>query len=123
MPIATRFFAGGRTTHRAFSTDRLGIEGQTLDNGQPVGGNFLLLLNLEYQRRIHAALSTVLFLDGGNVWAAPDLVALADVRWGAGLGLRYDTPAGPLRLEYGRKLDREPDESGGQLYLSFGTPF
>ena len=45
------------------------------------------------------------------------------VRWGAGLGLRVDTPAGPLRLEYGYKLDRLSGESPGKLYLSFGVPF
>lgn len=124
VPISARFFAGGSVSHRAFALDRLGVPGQTLaDNGDPIGGNALLLLNLEYRRPISGAVSGVAFVDAGNVWADPGSVDFGDVRWGAGVGLRYDTPAGPLRLEYGRKLDRLPGESSGEVFVSFGTAF
>ena len=124
IPLNARFFAGGRISHRAFAVDRLGVPGQTLDlNGDPTGGNALAILNLEYRRHLKGAVSGVLFLDAGNVWADPGKVRLEDVRWGLGLGLRVHTPAGPLRLEYGRKLDRKPGESAGELFLSFGTAF
>ncbi len=124
VPINARFFAGGRVSQRAFATDRLGVPGQTLDQaGDAIGGNAMVLLNFEYRRPIRGGLSGVLFLDGGNVWAEPGLVRLSQMRWGLGLGVRLDTPAGPLRLEYGHKLDREPGESAGELFLSFGTPF
>jgi outer membrane protein insertion porin family len=65
----------------------------------------------------------VLFVDGGNVWAESSLVRWDDFRWGVGLGVRFDTPAGPLRLEYGRKLNRKRGESLGEVFLSFGIPF
>jgi outer membrane protein insertion porin family len=124
IPIAERFFAGGRVSHRAFPIDKLGVRGQTLDDdGNPVGGNALLLLNLEYQRPLWSFLSSVVFLDAGNVWAEPAAVDLGEVRWGVGVGLRVATPAGPFRLEYGHKLDREDGESSGEWYLSFGVPF
>jgi len=124
VPIGVRYFAGGSASHRAFALDRLGVPGQTLaENGDPIGGNALLVLNLEYRRAVRGALSGVVFVDAGNVWAEPALVDLGDVRWGLGLGLRYDTPAGPLRLEYGVKLDRKPGESSGELFVSFGTAF
>lgn len=123
VPIASRFFAGGRTSHRAFPTDRLGIEGETLTDTDPVGGAAMVLLNLEYRRPVHGPLEVVLLLDGGNVWAEGGDVSLGEMRWGVGLGLRYGTPAGPLRLEYGLKLDREEGESRGELHLSFGVPF
>jgi outer membrane protein assembly factor BamA len=124
VPIGVRFFAGGRVSHRAFATDRLGIVGQTLDDSlDPIGGNALVLLNLEYRLRLRGALSGVLFIDGGNVWAEPALVRMDDVRWGLGAGLRFDTPAGPLRLEYGYKLDRVEGESSGEVFLSFGEAF
>jgi outer membrane protein assembly complex protein YaeT len=124
VPLDTRFFAGGSSSHRAFKTDFLGIPGHTLDEeGNPVGGNALILLNFEYQRPVSRLFSAVLFLDVGNVWASPSQVRLDDLRWGAGVGLRVETPAGPLRAEYGFKLDREPDESTGRFFLSFGVPF
>jgi outer membrane protein insertion porin family len=124
IPIAERFFAGGRVSHRAFPIDKLGVPGQTLDdNGDPIGGNALLLLNVEYQRPLWSFLSSVVFLDAGNVWESPSSVDLGQVRWGLGVGLRFATPAGPFRLEYGHKLDRKEGESSGEWYLSFGVPF
>ncbi len=124
IPIGGRYFAGGRVSHRAFPIDRLGIPGQTIDeNGEPIGGNALVILNLEWRHVLKGILSGVVFLDAGNVWADPSLVTFDDVRWGLGVGLRVHTPAGPLRLEYGYKLDRKPGESRGELTFSFGTAF
>lgn len=124
VPLATRFFGGGRVSHRAFARDRLGVPGETLDaDGDPIGGTALLLLNMDWIFPIRGVVSGVLFADGGNVWSEPSTVDLGDWRWGVGAGLRVDTPAGPLRLEYGRKLDPRDDESGGELFLSFGVPF
>ena len=123
IPFAYRFFAGGRTTHRAFDTDRLGIPGQTIIKDIAVGGNALILLNLEYQRRIAGQLYAAIFIDAGNVWASPSKVSLGDIRWGPGIGLNYVTPAGPLRAEYGWKIDSEPGEDSGQFFISFGVPF
>ncbi|HSL19351.1 MAG TPA: BamA/TamA family outer membrane protein [Methylomirabilota bacterium] len=124
VPLNIRFFAGGATTHRAFERDFLGVPGQTLnENGDPIGGNALVLVNAEYVRKISSLFSVTLFVDAGNVWASPSDVRLGDIRWGAGLGLWLDTRAGPLRLEYGWKLDREPGEPTGAWWLSFGIPF
>ncbi len=123
IPFAYRFFAGGRTTHRAFDTDDLGIPGQTIVDGNPLGGNALILLNLQYRRRIVGEFFAEVFVDAGNVWSSPSQVALGDIRWGPGLGIQYRTPAGPLRAEYAWKIDPQPGESGGQFFVSFGVPF
>jgi outer membrane protein assembly complex protein YaeT len=124
VPLASRFFAGGSSTHRGFERDTLGIPGETLDAfGEPIGGNALLLLNLEYERPVAGMFSGVTFIDIGNVWAEPGLVRVGDLRYAAGLGVRVVTPAGPLRAEYGWKLDPEPGESSGEFFLSFGVPF
>jgi len=134
VPIAVRFFAGGRVSHRAFPTDRLGVPGQTLlcpagkpqctmAERQPVGGAALALASLEWRVPVAGSFGATLFLDGGNTWAGFSQVQPEDVRWGAGLGLRFETPVGPLRLEYGWKLDRLPGESKGELFLAFGNPF
>lgn len=123
IPFAYRFFAGGRTTHRAFPVDNLGIPDQTIVDGSPIGGNALILLNLEYRRRISGPLFAAIFVDAGNVWASPEQVNLGDVEWGPGLGLQYVTPAGPLRAEYAWRVNAPQDEGGGQFYISFGVPF
>jgi outer membrane translocation and assembly module TamA len=124
VPLAVRFFAGGATTHRAFATDMLGIVGETIsEDGVPIGGNAVVIVNVDYQRPIWGALQAVVFVDGGNVWAQPADVALNQFRWGIGAGLRYDTPAGPFRLEYGYKIDRQENESPGELQFYFGVVF
>ncbi len=128
--ISERFFSGGSTTHRAFGRDELGIPGQTLilptgkNSFVPIGGNGLLLANLELRFPVVGALGGVVFLDSGNVWADWRGIDLADLRTGVGVGMRYLSPIGPLRIDFGWKLDREPGESkGAQISFTFGNPF
>lgn len=124
LPINVRYFAGGQVSHRAFALDRLGVPGQTLDaEGKPLGGAAMVLVNLEWRRRLAGAVGFNVFVDGGNVWASRTRVDLSEMRWGAGVGLRFDTPVGPIRLEYGWKLDRLPSESKGELFFALGNPF
>ena len=143
IPISERLFAGGRTTHRAYRLDFLGVRGETLcgvvdtprsdadlcraDAPQgrylPVGGNGLALINLDYRFGISGALGGVVFLDGGNVWSEVGRVDWSGMKWGAGLGLRYMSPIGPLRAEFAWKLDRLPGESAYEFHISFGNPF
>ena len=129
VPIGERFFAGGRTSHRAYGRDQLGILGRTLiptpgsDRLIPVGGNGLALANLEYRFPIAGALGGSAFFDAGNIW--PDWRDLdpRELKYGVGLGVRYSSPIGPVRLEVGWKLEREPGESGAEVFLSLGNPF
>ncbi len=124
LPIATRFFAGGRISHRAFPIDRLGIPGETLDaRGNPLGGAGLALVNLEWRFPVAGVVGGAVFVDGGNVWSRWRDMEGRDLRWGAGLGMRVATPIGPIRLEYGWKLDRREGESAGELFFAFGNPF
>ena len=123
IPFAYRFFAGGRTTFRAVDTDRLGIPGQTIIDDEAVGGNALILINLEYRRRIAGELFAAVFVDAGNVWGSPSQVKLGDIRWGPGIGLQYRTPAGPLRAEYGWDVNHQEGEPSGKFFVSFGVPF
>lgn len=124
VPLASRFFAGGSSSHRAFKTDRLGIPGETLEeDGTAIGGNAMVLVNAEFVKPVYGALSGVVFIDGGNVWVEPGDVNLGEFRWGVGAGLRFETPAGPFRLEYGHKLERFEGESSGELHFSFGLAF
>lgn len=89
----------------------------------PVGGNGLLLLNLDYRFPIVGAFGGTVFVDAGNVWADWRSIDLSQIKTGAGVGVRYRTPIGPLRLEIGWKLDREEGEDPYEVSLSFGNPF
>ncbi len=119
LPIVERFFLGGRNSVRGFPQDSLGPTGP---DGNPTGGNAFIQGNLELRLRILSNLGIVGFLDGGNVWRTVDEMNM-DLRYSAGVGLRYNTPAGPIRLDYGWKLDVQPGESPGEFHFSIGHAF
>lgn len=128
VPASERFFAGGRSSHRAYRRDRLGIPGETLRrtaSGDLVelGGNGLLLINLDYRFPISGPVGGTVFVDLGNVWADWRRIDLEALKTGVGLGVRYSSPIGPVRLEIGWKLDLEPGERNPVFLLSFGNPF
>ncbi|HSK79886.1 MAG TPA: outer membrane protein assembly factor BamA [Thermoanaerobaculia bacterium] len=132
VPIAERFFAGGDVTHRAYARDELGLRGETLifdpDSGaenpyQPVGGNGLLLVNLEYRFPLFGPIGGTLFYDTGNVWADWQSIDFGGLKNGAGVGVQYLSPIGPIRAGIGWKLDREPGEDPYYLFLNIGNPF
>ncbi|MBF0465594.1 MAG: outer membrane protein assembly factor BamA [Nitrospirae bacterium] len=120
LPIIERYFLGGGTTVRGFGQDNMGPKGA---NGDPTGGNAFLMSNLEFRIRITDSLGLVLFSDTGNVWPQLNQYSLDDINYTAGGGLRYNTPVGPLRLDYGYKLNRKENESPGRFYFSIGQAF
>ncbi len=180
VPIAERFFAGGRSTNRAFDTDLLGVPGDTVDpdtratvhegdgvgscaNTYPdltgydcdsgpriVGGNGFLGFNAEFRFPIFGNLGATVFYDVAQVWKNPSDVRLGfegkqGMRQGVGVGLRYMTPIGPVRIEYGWPVSAREvpfnvvlvDKDGnpvsvlasarrrekGQFFFSIGYPF
>ena len=120
LPIVERFFLGGRTTVRGYPQDELGPKGS---DGTPTGGNAFLMENLELRTSLGKNFGLVTFLDGGNVWVKTEDIKLTDVKFTAGLGLRYNTPVGPIRIDYGQKLQKEKGESAGELHFSIGHAF
>jgi len=120
VPLSERFFAGGSNTLRGFATDS--VAGLTIA-GFNAGGEALLLLNEEWNFPIWRTLRGELFLDAGNVYPTLGDFDPTDLRSSAGVGLRLETPIGPIRVEYGWKLDRRPDESTGELVFAIGTVF
>ncbi|HXV60288.1 MAG TPA: POTRA domain-containing protein [Vicinamibacteria bacterium] len=117
LPIAERFFAGGATTLRGFGLDEASPKAKiTLENGdvvegRPIGGNVLSLLNLELRFPIFGNLRGVVFSDNGNVYRRLKVIELLQWRYNMGFGFRYETPFGPLRVDYGFKLDRRTVQS------------
>ena len=137
LPLSERFFAGGNTTVRGFALDRLGhprtVTGGTIDqDGFPQGGNGLVILNSELRVRVTPAIGVVTFLDAGNVYDRVEHVSLGRIRSGAGFGVRYNSPVGPLGFDIGFKLGERHvfgDEANPQqeqlwaLHFSFGQAF
>jgi len=127
LPAGRRFFAGGSTTVRGFQQDRLGVPAILNDAGLSNGGNGLVIMNGEVRTRLFSTVSLVGFLDGGNVFKRVGDIRPGDFRGAAGLGLRYRSPLGPLRLDFGFKLDRRlvagKRERGWEFHLSIGEAF
>jgi len=134
IPIYERFFVGGASTVRGYDERRLGpIDPVSKD---PLGGNSFLIGNLEYTYPLLDFLKVATFYDVGNAWEKiADLGSSTDangvsetggLKSSLGLGLRVKTPIGPIRLDYGIPLDKEPgedDKKSGKFHFSVSHGF
>lgn len=123
LPIGEKLFLGGRNTLRAYSLDALGIEGDTVINGIPIGGKVSSLLNLEIRRFISRSYGLNFFIDSGQVFSSYKKFDLEKFSTGAGCGIFFLTPIGPLRIEGAYKLKKVFWDDRFQWYISFGFPF
>jgi outer membrane protein insertion porin family len=107
LPASQRFYSGGSTTVRGFAVDRLGVREILTDDGLSNGGNGLVVMNAELRVGLGnifgRPLVGVAFADGGNVFQFAGDVDFGRLRGAVGLGGRWDSPVGPLRLDVGRK--------------------
>jgi outer membrane protein assembly factor BamA len=128
LPASERFFAGGDTSVRGYSLDRLGTDVTISPSGFPTGGNGLVVLNSEIRTALVGNLGAVGFLDVGNVFRRVGDIHLDELRAAAGFGLRYQSPVGPIRIDLGFKLDRRELAPGrlerrSVLHISLGQAF
>jgi outer membrane protein assembly factor BamA len=137
VPLSEEFFTGGGNTLRGFPLDGAGPQRQVevCPNGTtgcnqfiqvPSGGNELLLLNSELRMPlpIKKGLGMVVFYDGGNVFPSIGLHDFASLYTNnAGLGLRYATPVGPVRVDFGHNLNPIPGIKSTQYFISIGQAF
>lgn len=142
VPVEDRYYLGGGNSVRGYDEASLGP--RTDEGGESVvdGGEFMMLANIELRYPLpyfgRWNFGGTFFIDGGNVWArASDVTSsdfrltsdvseteFDDFRYGIGLGLRYNTPIGPIRVDYGYPL--KPDafnDENGTFYLSLGQIF
>jgi len=120
LPIKERFFLGGGSSVRGFAQDKLGPQSA---DGTFIGGNAFVLLNFELRLDVWRDLGLVAFVDGGNVWRKISEFDPSELRYSWGGGVRYDTPVGPFRLDYGRKFDRKVGENAYEIHFNLGHAF
>ncbi|MBF0479472.1 MAG: outer membrane protein assembly factor BamA [Candidatus Omnitrophica bacterium] len=125
VPIFERFFAGGARTIRGYDERSIGpIDSVTKD---PIGGDSMLIGNIELTVPIVDFFKLAGFFDTGNVWASPGDIGKGGLKSGFGFGARVKTPIGPINLDYGFPLSAQPgDESkskSGKFYFSVSRGF
>ena len=120
VPPDERFFLGGGTTVRGYPFNSLGPED---DEGNPIGGRVELLGNFEVRASIIGDLGVVLFADAGGLWNSLDQIDLNSTGFGTGIGLRYATVFGPIRLDYGFAPTWRNSIRRGRFYIGLGHAF
>ncbi len=124
VPLFERFYLGGSNSLRQFKS----LQVSPRDNsGTRIGGNAELLGTIEYQIPLFFGIKAAIFYDVGNVWG-PDIsegtkIDITDLRHGVGAGFRWNSPFGPIRVDYGIKLDQKKGESFGNFNFSAGSSF
>jgi outer membrane protein assembly factor BamA len=138
VPTSELFFSGGGTTLRGFPINEAGpqrlvpfcnvLTGETgcVNITVPVGGRQLFILNSEmrFPLKIMKALGGVVFYDGGNVYSAINFNNFVNNYSNTvGLGLRYSTPIGPIRVDVGQNLNPVPGIKSTQFFITVGQSF
>lgn len=128
IPVNKRFYAGGEASVRGYGYQMLG---PLQSDGQPEGGRNLLEGGLEARIPINGPLGAVAFMEAGNVNDTPSFTFdKKDTLYGWGVGVRYLSPVGPIRIDVAFPLKRRRDalkrtyrDAPFQLYFSIGQAF
>ena len=128
IPFLKRFFLGGSSEMRGWGTYELS---PLSASGEPVGGTSVLAATAEVRFAILKRLGGAVFLEAGNVWQDPWTMRLGDLRYDAGPGLRFDTPFGLIRIDFGYQLrpltglriDGKPQSSRWRINFGIGEAF
>lgn len=113
-----RFYAGGGGSIRGYTFQGVGPVDA---NGDPIGGRSLTEFALEGRVRF-GDFGVVPFVDGGNLYTSP-LPRFSGFRYGAGLGARYYTSFGPIRVDVGTPINRRRGDARVAVYVSLGQAF
>lgn len=131
VPLFERFFMGGVNSLRGYTLRSVGpsvfvpntVAGG--DNRFVYGGNKMLQFNLEFEFPVYdpAGLKFVTFLDAGNAFDETQNFAINRLRFDGGAGLRWNSPLGPLRFEWGFPFSRNPGENRSVFNFTIGSFF
>lgn len=114
-----RFYAGGGASVRGYGFQAIGPRDA---NNDPIGGRSLAEFSIEARVRTIGNFGVVPFLDAGNISTSP-LPRLTGLRFGTGLGVRYYSNFGPIRLDVGTPLNPQKGSSRVAVYVSLGQAF
>ena len=120
LPVFERFYLGGPNSIRSFKARRISPQD---DAGNRIGGTSQVLGNLEYIIPLPFNFRVAGFFDIGNVYGFGTKFDPTDTREAAGAGVRWQSPFGPIRVDYGINLDRRTGEDFGAIQFSVGSPF
>jgi len=122
LPVYQKFRIGGINTVRGFEFGSI----SPLDRrGEYIGGEKMMYYNFEYRFPVlkEQGIVGLVFYDCGNVWTDNEHYSFSDLRKSVGAGVRWYSPMGPLRLEYGKNLDPYDWEETGKWEFSVGGLF
>jgi outer membrane protein insertion porin family len=121
LPLYERFYIGGIYTIRGLGWGEAGPRDR--ETGDPIGGTTELIFNAEYIFPIisELRLKGVVFVDAGNSYESFD--KFGSLRYTTGGGIRWISPMGPIRVEWGYNLNRQRDEKPSRIEFTFGTFF
>jgi outer membrane protein insertion porin family len=124
LPFFKNFYAGGVDSVRGFETATLGPRDT---NGDVLGGNRMLVVNLEamfpppgYKEK-NVRLST--FIDFGDVWGEDEKIRGTDIRVSTGVAVSWDSPVGPLKFAFGFPIRKKPDDRIERFQFQLGRIF
>jgi len=120
VPLFERFFAGGSNSVRGYGRHRLGPLSASDD---PFGGRSLIEGALELRRQFTTKIGGAVFLDFGQVSVRSFDFPIDNLKYAVGFGVRYTTPAGPLRLDLGFVLEPPRGDQSWQVHFSIGQFF
>ncbi len=124
LPIYERYFAGGAYTIRGYDERKIGpIDPVSKD---PLGGESMVIGNIEYTYPVFDFLKLAAFYDTGNVWSKFSEIGSGGFKSGMGFGVRIKTPIGPIMLDYGIPLNKAPGEDrkgSGKFHFSMSHGF
>jgi outer membrane protein insertion porin family len=124
LPLPERFFLGGAYGLRGYDEDAVGPRAPSEDGTLvPTGGNALVYAGAELRLDASRAFSVAAFAEMGGIYLFIRDIDLGQLRYTAGLGLRYKTAFGPLRVDWGYKLNRPFGESSNRFHFTIGHAF
>ncbi len=124
VPIEERFYCGGVNTVRGYYEKEM----QSDNYPEAKGGNLIILTNFELRFPIRNPFLGVLFIDGGNLWvdyyeSGKLITNIIELNWSYGLGIRYNTIVGPIRVDWAMRTDIPLSWKNAVWQVSLGEAF